>query len=74
MTRISFEVSRLDLCSFVGLDLRNFCFRECSLKEADFADASLGNADFRHSDLAGARFSLPEATLLLYGLGIEIEE
>lgn len=104
ITRLSFEKSRLDLCVFVGLDLRNSKIHGCSAKEVDFADTDLSESDCRNSDFAGARFSntklnkadlrqamnysisplgnkinkakfsLPEATLLLYGLGIELNE
>lgn len=104
VSRLSFDSSRLDLSSFVGMDLRNTRIHACSAREADFADSNLSDSDCSHTDFAGARFantnlkkadfrlatnysirplsnqikkarfSLPEATLLLYGLDIVLDE
>ena len=62
-----------------GADLRG-----CDFKGARFAHTNLAKADLRgatnysirapDNTLTQARFSMPEATLLLYGLGIQIEE
>lgn len=54
---ISFLACRLDHGVFIGLDLTNIVFDDCSVKEAFFEDASMENAVFRTCDLKGTTFN-----------------
>ncbi len=69
--------------SFRDLSLKACIFRDADLEETEFVNADLRQADFRgasgylisprENKLEKAKFSLPEATRLLYGLGIVLE-
>ncbi len=69
--------------SFRDLSLKGMIFRGADLEGAEFVNADLRQADFRQATgylisprenrLEKARFSLPEATRLLHGLGIVLD-
>lgn len=69
--------------SFRDLSLKGMSFRDADLEGTEFVNADLRQADFRgatgyaisprENRLEKARFSLPEATRLLHGLGILLD-
>lgn len=61
-------------CSFRSTDLAGAVFHNTKLNRADFIDASNYAINIFKNDIRRARFSLPEASLLLECLDIELEE
>lgn len=76
-------------CAAVNVDFREADLREADLRGTDFSDSLFGRTDLCRADLrgarnyqiaaaqntvTGARFSLPEALSLLYGLDIVLED
>jgi fluoroquinolone resistance protein len=69
--------------SFRDLSLKACIFRDADLEDTEFVNTDLRQADFRgatgyvisprENKLEKAKFSLPEATRLLHGLGIVLE-
>jgi fluoroquinolone resistance protein len=57
-----------------GTDFAGARFSRTNLQKADLRGAKNYTIRAEDNRLKNARFSLPEATLLLYGLGIELEE
>lgn len=81
--------SMMQNCVAREADFAETNFSEANLKETDFTAARFANTNLTKADLRQAKnysirpdsnkiqkakFSLPEAMLLLYGLGIELEE
>ena len=66
------EFSEADLSSadFRGTDLTKSRFQQTNLTRANFEDATNYSIDVNSNKLSKARFSLPEALSLLYGLDI----
>jgi uncharacterized protein YjbI with pentapeptide repeats len=71
--RASFRDLGLKGTSFRGADLEGTEFVNADLREADFRDASGYLISPRENRLEKAKFSLPEATRLLDGLGIVLD-
>ena len=71
--RASFRDLSLKGMSFRGADLEGTEFVNADLREADFRDASGYLISPRENRLEKAKFSLPEATRLLDGLGIVLD-
>jgi uncharacterized protein YjbI with pentapeptide repeats len=75
--------SELTDCIFEGTDLTKANFSSCDLRGTTFEKASLDAADFRNAinylidpltnSLSKARFSYPEALILLQPFGVIIE-
>lgn len=57
-----------------GTDFEGSSFEGADLRGADFRNARNYAIDVRHTLVKGARFSLPEATALLDGLEVELEQ
>ena len=84
LKRWSFKDSLARDVDFSEADLSGADLRGADLAGARFSGSNLTGADLRgaksytirasDTKLKNAKFSLPEATLLLYGLGIELEE
>jgi len=60
--------------SFRGSDLGGTEFRDCNLSGADLRKARHYQVDVRRNVVRGLLVRLPEATGLLHGLGVRIEE
>lgn len=60
--------------SFRGSDLSGTVFRDCDLSGADLRKARHYRVDVRQNVVRGLLVRLPEATGLLHGLGVQIEE
>jgi len=58
---------------FTGTDFQNSTIFKSNFTRADFRQAKNYSLDVRNNTIKNARFSLPEALSLLYGLEIEIE-
>jgi uncharacterized protein YjbI with pentapeptide repeats len=71
--RASFRDIALKGVLFRGADLEGTEFVNADLRQADFRDATGYVISPRENRLEKARFSLPEATRLLYGLGIVLD-
>jgi len=84
LKKAQFYQSTLRDVDFSGADLPESNFKDCDLLNARFSATCLLKSDFRgainylispiENKLRGARFSLPEAQGLLYGLGILLDE
>ena len=69
-----FEGCRLSGADFSGCPLRGASFSHCDLTGADFRRAQEYSFSTEGNQVKGAKFSMPEAVGLLYGLGLQIEE
>jgi fluoroquinolone resistance protein len=58
---------------FTGSDFEGTTFFKSNFSRADFRNSKNYEIDIKNNTLRGARFSLPEALSLLYGLEISIE-
>lgn len=70
----AFVTCDLTDASFRGSDLSGSEFRDCDLTGADLRKAHHYRIDVRRNVVRGLLVRLPEATGLLHGLGVRIEE
>ncbi len=68
-----FEGCKLNGAAFPGCLLRGTAFSHNDLSDADFREASEYGFSIEGNQVKGAKFSMPEAVNLLYGLGLEID-
>jgi uncharacterized protein YjbI with pentapeptide repeats len=83
LSACDFSKSIARRASFRDLSLQGMSFRDADLEGTEFVNADLRQADFRgatgylispkENRLEKAKFSLPEATRLLHGLGIVLD-
>ncbi|WNL46740.1 pentapeptide repeat-containing protein [Dyella sp. BiH032] len=71
---VDFTEADLEDADFRHSDLRGAIFRRTRLARADFRDATDYRIDVLINDVKRAKFSLPEAVSLLYGLDIDLTE
>ena len=71
---VDFSDAGLKKAAFTGTDLQNAIFRNTDLSESNFVGALNYAISPQLNKLKGAKFSLPEAVSLLYGLDIIIED
>jgi uncharacterized protein YjbI with pentapeptide repeats len=71
---VDFTDADLEDADFRHSDLRGALFRRCRLARADFREAQNYRIDVFLNDVKQAKFSLPEAVTLLYGLDIDLTE
>lgn len=69
-----FREAELDGTSFAGTDLTESLFGDTSLIGADFTRATGYSINPTKNRIRNAKFSLPEATSLLYNMDIEIAD
>jgi fluoroquinolone resistance protein len=69
---VDFSDASLEDANFQGADLEKAVFRNTRLSGANFVGAENYLISAETNMLKGAKFSLPEAMSLLYGLGIEL--
>lgn len=67
---VDFRETDLSQADFTGTDLSDSLFLITDLTEADLSSASNYQIDARQNTIKDAKFSLPEAMSLLYGLDI----
>jgi fluoroquinolone resistance protein len=67
---VDFREADLSQADLTGTDLSESLFSNTNLTEADLSRAHNYHIDPTHNTLKGAKFSLPEAISLLYGLDI----
>jgi uncharacterized protein YjbI with pentapeptide repeats len=70
---VDFSDTDLEKANFKGTDLEKAIFRNTKLAEANFVGAQNYFIPAQNNELKGARFSLPEAMALLYGMEIVLE-
>ena len=68
-----FEDCRLSGADFSDCLLRGAAFSHNDLSSADFRGAAEYSFSIEGNQVKGAKFSMPEAVSLLYGLGLEID-
>ena len=71
---VDFSDAGLKKAAFCATDLENAIFRNTDLSESNFVGALNYAISPQLNKLKGAKFSLPEAVSLLYGLDIIIED
>ena len=71
---VEFAEADLSGADFSGTDLAQSRFRHTNLTQANFVGAANYTIDIATSNIAKAKFSLPEALSLLYGLDIVLVE
>ena len=71
---VDFRETDLSKADFAGTDLSESLFSHTNLTEADLSSARNYDIDAGRNVLKRARFSLPEAMSLLYGLDIVLTE
>lgn len=71
---VEWTQAQLAGASFKGSDLAGSRFHQSNLTKADFREAFNYVINPIDNKLKGARFSLPEATSLLHGLGIILDD
>ncbi len=70
---VDFREADLKGANFSGSDLEKSLFGNTDLTEADFRGARNYHINPSQNTLQGAKFSMPEAISLLYGLDIELD-
>lgn len=71
---VDFSSCNLSMATFTGTDLAGARFSETDLTQADFVDARRYAINVQGNKVRKAKFSLPDALVLLAGLGVEIVE
>jgi uncharacterized protein YjbI with pentapeptide repeats len=71
---VDFREADLSQADFAGTDLSRSLFSNTNLTEADLSDARNYHIAPGQNVLTKAKFSLPEATSLLYNLDIDLTE
>lgn len=71
---VDFTGANCEDADFSHSDLRDSVFRKTRLARANFSDAQNYAIDVFNNDIKHAKFTLPEATSLLYSLDIELIE
>ncbi len=71
---VEFSEADLSSANFSGTDLTKSRFHHANLTRANFVDATNYSLDLTTSKITKAKFSLPEALSLLYGLDIVLVE
>jgi uncharacterized protein YjbI with pentapeptide repeats len=71
---VDFSDANLEQADFGGTELENAIFRNSNLAGANFVGAKNYFISPQNNRLKGAKFSLPEAMSLLYGLEIVLEK
>lgn len=69
---VGFESADMQSADFGDSDLERALFADTILNKADFSRSRSYSFDVRRNPIRKARFSMPEATALLYALDIEI--
>jgi len=59
---VRFERCVISHSTFLGLNLKDVRFIECTAKDVDFREADLSKADFSGTDLTGAQFGSTDLT------------
>ena len=72
LKEVSFESANLESATFSGSDLSGSLFLNTILNKADFSSSVNYTIDASINPIKGAMFSFPEASNLLYSLGVEI--
>jgi uncharacterized protein YjbI with pentapeptide repeats len=71
---VDFSDANLEKADFRGTDLEKSIFRNTDISGANFVGAKNYYISPQYNRLKGAKFSLPEAMSLLYGLEIVLED
>ncbi|PSL44834.1 uncharacterized protein YjbI with pentapeptide repeats [Chitinophaga niastensis] len=71
---VDFTACNLSLSNFEGTDLAGARFSDTDLTQANFVGAHRYAINVNENKMKKAKFSLPEALSLLYGLDVEIVE
>ncbi len=72
LKEVGFEDTNLERARFENTDLIDSHFKGTDLRGADFSSAINYGIDASVNMVRGAKFSLPEATSLIYGLGVKL--
>lgn len=73
LREVGFEGARMECADFTNSDLSGALFADTELTKADFSVARNYTINACRNKLTQAKFSMPEATALLYALDIRIE-